>query len=102
MSVSPDSTRGFLRPVALGCCAMAFVALGAAHFLEQNADQQVAKLQQGATPARGLAALPRPQSEQQAQGSWLFGRRTDASAVGTAAPPKVGNTITNPELGMPR
>ena len=32
----------------------------------------------------------------------MFGRRTDANAVGTTAQPKIGNTITNPELGMPR
>jgi hypothetical protein len=101
MSVSSDAGRGFLRPVALGCCAMAFVALGAAHYLEQNADQQVAKLQQGATPARSLAALPRPQPQQQ-QGSWMFSRRSDPNAVSATNQPKFGNTITNPELGMPR
>jgi hypothetical protein len=103
MSSFSEQNSGFVRAVVFGCGALALVAVTAAHFLERNADQQIARAQQGAgAPARSLAALPRPQPQQQAQGSWFFGRRTDPNAVGTPSQPKIGNTITNPELGMPR
>jgi hypothetical protein len=102
MSGSSIRRSGFVRTVALGCGAIACASVIAVYFLEQSADRRVARTNQpGATGAtRTLAALPRPQ--QQSLGSWFFSRRTDPSAVSATQRPKIGNAITNPELGMPR
>lgn len=102
MSGSSSSGSGFVRTVALGCGAIACASVAAVYFLEQSTDRRVARVNQpGASGGtRTLAALPRPQ--QQTLGSWFFSRRTDPSTVSATQRPKIGNTITNPELGMPR
>jgi septal ring-binding cell division protein DamX len=104
MNDQNTSTRtSFTRTVAIGCLALAIVSVGAAYALQQTAATQVAKAPaQERDLANSFSALPRPTVQPaSATGSW-WARRTDQNATGTAAPAKVGNTLRNPELSMPR
>lgn len=99
--MSDVNSSPFIRTVVMGCCAIAIVSVGATYALQQTAATQLAKAPVAERDlARGMAALPRP-APQPAQGSW-WARRTDQNATGTAELIKTGNTLRNPELGMPR
>ena len=100
--ISSNKTS-FTRTVAMGCFALAIVSVAAVYALQQTAATQVAKAPpQERDLARSFSALPRPLVQPAStSGSW-WARRTDQNATGTAAPAKVGNTLRNPELGMPR
>ncbi len=96
-----SSLTPFKRTVAMGCLALTVVSVGAAYFLQQSTAPQVARAPERDL-ARSFSALPRPVVQPASTtGSW-WARRTDQNATGTAAPVKVGNTLRNPELGMPR
>jgi hypothetical protein len=100
--MSDVNSSSFLRTVVVGCGAIAVISAGAAYGLQQTAAKQVAKAPVVERDlARGMAALPRPAAEPVQVGSW-WARRTDQNATGTAAPVRTGNTLRNPELGMPR
>jgi hypothetical protein len=96
------NSSSFKRTVVMGCCAIAIVSVGASYALQQTAAKQVAKAPVVERDlARGMAALPRPGAQPVQPGSW-WARRTDQNATGTAKLLRTGNTLRNPELGMPR
>lgn len=100
--MSDVNSSSFKRTVVLSCCAIAIVSVGASYALQQTAATRVAKAPVVERDlARGMAALPRPVVQPVQPGSW-WARRTDQNATGTAAPVIAGNTLRNPELGMPR
>ena len=100
--MSDSNSSSFKRTVVMGCCAIAFVSVGASYALQQTAATQVAKAPVAERDlARGMAALPRPAAQPAQTASW-WARRTDQNATGTAEALRTGNTLRNPELGMPR
>ena len=100
--MSDVNSSSFKRTVVMGCCAIAIVSVGASYALQQTAAKQVAKAPVVERDlARGMAALPRPGAQPVQPGSW-WARRTDQNATGTAELLRTGNTLRNPELGMPR
>ncbi len=101
--MSGSNSSSFKRTVIICCCAIGFVSVGASYALQQTVATQLAKAPVAERDlARSFSALPRPLVQPaSATGSW-WARRTDQNATGTAAPAKVGNTLRNPELGIPR
>lgn len=100
--MSDVDSSTFKRAVVMGCCAIAFVSMGAAYLLQQTAATQIAKVPAVERDlARSMAALPRPAPQPVQPGNW-WARRTDQNATGSAELPKPGNTLRNLELGMPK